>query len=79
MITRENCLEKLNEESRKIKDNTTSTTLMAAAWAVVFEWCYENGYRNNPNSSDSGIERIITFLEELKQEADATQQQNENQ
>lgn len=52
---------------------------MAAAWAVVFEWCYENGYRNNPNSSDSGIERIITFLEELKQEADATQQQNENQ
>lgn len=37
----------------------------AKAWNIVFDFCVENGM---PQSTDSGIERVIGFLEKLLNE-----------
>jgi hypothetical protein len=70
-ITSDTCLSALKEASDDQLCNMTiiselkKLSDMAAAWAVVFQFCIENGMPTG-GGANSGIERVITFLESMK-------------
>lgn len=79
MITSKNCLQKCNDFVQAQDGNESYLLHMAGAWHTVYNWCSENMGEDFHINSETGIEAVIQALEQLKQKADAAQQQNENQ
>lgn len=58
-ITKENC-QKLSSKAA-----IGISTDQAKCWSTVFNYCLQNGMEINCDGKNSGIERVIGFLEEL--------------
>lgn len=59
-ITVENCREMLPQFQDGVNIEEK-----AAAWSTVHEFCYQNGMTNATEPTNSGIENVIHFINEL--------------